>query len=168
MTAWGIDPGRWEVVEGTDTNGDDAADGATTTRTVDLERSGDLELTFAPRAATIVNLRLVSKGTPYWERPDLGIGKDDVVVQGNRVKVTVHSLGSVNAPATTVALLDGSGKVLVSAPVPALPAPLDLMPKTAVVTLTVPGSVKIAGGSVVIDPGNALKEITRINNRVGL
>ena len=88
-------------------------------------------------------------------------------MQGRQVRVTVHSLGSVDTPATTVALVDKSGKVLASAPVPALKAPLDLFPKTTTVTLTVPNAASLAGGSVVVDPGGTLKEITRMNNRVG-
>ena len=116
----------------------------------------------------MVTLKLVSKGTPYWERPDLGIGKEDVKVKGRQVRVTVHSLGSVDTPATTVALLDRSGKVLASAAVPSLKAPLDLLPKTTTVTLTVPNGGSVVGGSVVVDPGSTLKEITRMNNRVAL
>jgi hypothetical protein len=168
LTAWGVDPGKWEVVQGVDTKGDDAADSSLSTRTVDLERSTDLQLTLPPRATTVLTLKLVSKGTPYWERPDLGIGKEDVKVQGKQVRVTVHSLGSVDTPATTVALIDRSGKVLASVPVPALKAPLDMFPKTTTVTLTVPNGASLAGGSVVIDPGATLKEITRMNNRVAL
>ena len=168
LTAWDVDPGKWEVVQGVDTKGNDAADGALSTRTVDLQRSTDLELTLPPRATTVLTLKLVSKGTPYWERPDLGIGKEDVKVQGKQVRVTIHSLGSVDTPPTTLALVDKSGKVLASVPVPALKAPLDMFSKTTTVTLTVPNGASLAGGSVVVDPGAALKEITRMNNRVAL
>jgi len=154
MTAWGVDPGKWEVVQGVDTGNNDVADSSLSTRTLELERSGDLELTLPPRATTVVTLKLVSKGTPYWERPDLGIGKEDVKVQGDQVQVTVHSLGSVDAPA--------------SAPIPALKAPLDLLPKTVTVTLTVPKGASLTGASVVVDPDARLKEITRMNNRVAL
>ena len=145
LTAWGIDPGKWEVTQGVDTRGNDVADNSLSIRTVELERSGDLELTLAPHATTVVTFKLVSRGTPYWERPDLGIGKDDVKVQGNQIQVTVHSLGSVDVPATTAALVDKSGKVLASVPVPALKAPLDLFPKTATVTLTVPKGASTRG-----------------------
>jgi hypothetical protein len=160
MTAWGVDPGKWEVAQ--------RVDSSLSTRTVELERSVDLELTLGPRATTVITLKLVSKGTPYWERPDLGIGKEDVKVHGNQVRVTVHSLGSVDAPATTAALVDARGKVLASVPVPALKAPLDLFPKTTTVILTVPKGASLTGASVVLDPEATLKEITRMNNRVAL
>ena len=168
MTAWGIEPGRWEIVQGRDTDGDDSADGTTSTKTVELERTGEVEITFPPRVATVLNLKLVAKGTPYWSRPDLGVGKDDVVVQGRQLTVTVHSLGAVDAPPTKLALLDKTGKVLSSVPVPGLKSPADLMPKVATVTLTAPAGVPIEGCSVVIDPDATMREITRINNRVKL
>jgi hypothetical protein len=134
------------------------------TKTVTLERAGDLELALQPRATTAVTLRLLSPGVPYWERADLGIGKGDVRVQGKVVTVKVHSLGSVDAPATEVAVLDSSGTILATAPVPAIPAPLDLFPKTAEITLKLPAGAR--QHSVAVDPGGTIPEITRTNNIV--
>ncbi len=168
MTAWDVEPGRWQIVQGVDRNGDDAADGEIATSTVDLERTGEVELTFPPRATTVLNLKLVDKGTPYWTRSDLGIGKDDVVVRGREVTVTVHSLGAIDSPPTKLALLDRTGKVLSFASVPGLKAPADLLPKTVTIRLAVPPGSKTEGGSVVLDPDAGIKEITRINNRVRL
>ena len=59
-----------------------------------------------PRTTTVLELKLVKKGVPYWSRPDLGIDRDDVKVEGSRVKVTVHSLGAVDAPRSKVVLRD--------------------------------------------------------------
>ena len=42
------------------------------------------------------------------------------MVEGDRVKVTVHSLGAVDAPRSKVVLRDVAGKVLATAAVPAL------------------------------------------------
>jgi hypothetical protein len=168
MTAWDFEPGRWQIEQGVDRNGDDVADGDVATSTVDLERTGEVELTFPPRTSTILNLKLVDKGIPYWTRPDLGMGIDDVVVKANKVTVTVHSLGAVDAPPTEVVLLDGEGKTIASAPVPGLRAPVDLLPKKFTVTLTAPPGSRIGGGSIVLDPNSTIKEITRINNRVKL
>ena len=168
MTAWDVDPGQWEMVQGVDTNGDDVIDGAAMTTVIELERSGAFELTFPPGASTVLNLRLVSKGIPYWTRPDLGISKDDVLVRGKQLAVTIHSLGGVNSLPTTLALVDQSGKVLLSAPVPQLEAPADLLPRTTTVTVAVPVGMRVDGCSVVIDPDAKMKEITRLNNRVKL
>ncbi|HEX3232262.1 MAG TPA: CARDB domain-containing protein, partial [Pyrinomonadaceae bacterium] len=125
-------------------------------------------ITLAPRATTVIELKLTSKGIPYWDRPDLGIGKDDVVIQDRKVTVTVHSLGAVEAPATRLALMDANGKVIATVTVPALKAPLDLMPKTTRVTLTIPVGASMKGGSVVVDPDATMREITRVNNQVKL
>ena len=168
MTAWDVEPGQWELVQGIDTNGDDIVDGATTTTTVEFERSGTIELTFPPRVSTVLNLKLVAKGIPYWARPDLGISKDDVVMRERKISVTVHSLGAMDTQPTTLALVDQSGKVLVSAPVPRLEAPADLLPRRTTVTLAIPTGTRIAGCSIVLDPDAKMKEITRVNNRVKL
>ncbi len=120
-----------------------------------------------PHATTVLELKLVKKGTPYWSRPDLGIGEDDVVVSGGRVKVTVHSLGSVDAPASKVVLRDHAGKTLDTAKVAALKAPNDLLPKTAAVTLTAT-EAELKGGSVTVEADGGVEEITQVNNVVRL
>jgi hypothetical protein len=168
MTAWDIEPGRWQIVQGVDRNGDDQSDGDVQTRTVELERTGKVELTFPPRATTILNLKLVDKGVPYWTRPDLGIGKDDVSFKDGKVTVTVHSLGAVESPPAELVLVDKEGKILSSLTVPALKAPADLLPKTVRLGFVIPAGIKLDGASVVLDPNAKIKEITRINNRVRL
>lgn len=168
MTAWDLEPGRWEVAQGLDANDDDAPDGETLTQNVELERSGSVELIFTPHATTVVTLKLVEKGTPVWARPDLGIGREDVALKGRKVTVIVHSLGAVDVQATTVALVDASGKTLATAAVPALKAPTDLLPKRVTVTLDLPAGADAKGASVVLNPEATLKEITRVNNRVKL
>jgi len=168
MTGWDVEPGKWEVVQGIDTDGDDRADRDITKRRVGFERTKTLEFTFPPRKTTVITLKLKKKGTPYWKRPDLGMSRDDVVVKDGRVSVTVHSIGSVDAPASTVALCDERGTVIASAPVPALRAPLDFEPKTAEVSLSVPPGTPLEGLRVCIDPEDELLEITERNNSVTL
>lgn len=168
MTAWDVEPGQWEMVQGVDTNGDDVIDGAAVTTMIELERSGAIELTFPPGASTVLNLKLVTHGIPYWERPDLGISKDDVFLRDKKLSVTIHSLGGLNSLPTTLALVEQSGKVLLSAPVPQLEAPVDLLPRTTTVTVDVPAGLRVDGCSIVIDPDAKMKEITRLNNRVKL
>src|SRR6185503_6458642 len=158
MTVWDVQPGQWEMVQGVDTNGDDSIDGAGMTTTIELERSGAIELTFPPGASTVLNLRLVARGIPYWTRPDLGISKDDVLLRDKKLSVTIHSLGGVNSLPTTLALVDQSGKVLSSAPVPPLEAPADLLPRTTTITVDVPAGMRVEGCRIVIDPDAKLKE----------
>ncbi|MDP2981898.1 MAG: LamG-like jellyroll fold domain-containing protein [Candidatus Latescibacter sp.] len=164
LIGWDVDPGIWEVSEGIDSNGDDTPESVIGKRTVEFERTGEIGFTFAPKKTTIITLKLLNKSKPYWSRPDLAIGKDDIRVQGNTIAVTVHSLGSVDAPSGTLLLRDSGGKILARGSIPALKAPHDLLPKTADVLLKLPAVVNPRGCTVQIDTG--VKEITMRNNAV--
>jgi hypothetical protein len=166
MTAWGVDPGTWKVTRGTraEVKGGPLADSRTDQ--VTLERSRGLDVAFAPRTVTVLELDLVAKGTPYWSRPDLGIAAEDVRTAGRTMTVTVHSLGAVDAPAARLALRDSTGREVAHAAVPALRAPLDLNPSTARVTLAMPA--RWLGGSLHLDVRGRLPEITTLNNDVAV
>ena len=168
MTGWNIDPGDWEITQGIDTNDDDQADKVTGTRMAKLERSRSVEFTFAPRVTTVFTFKLKTPGTPYWARPDLGIDREDVVVQGREVRVTVHSLGSVPSAASEVVLRDQGGQVIASGKIPALAPPVDLLPKTTMVAIRLPKGIELPGCTVEIDPAHQREEITTLNNAVKL
>ena len=168
LTGCNVAPGTWEIVQGIDTNNDDTGDGNLQTRSVPFERTRSVELTFPPRVTTVLTFRRTAPGTPYWQRPDLGLDPQDVVVSGRTVRVTVHSLGSVDAPATQIAVLDRSGRIVATTQIPSIPAPLDLLPKTAEVILELPEGFTPGWDTVVLDPDNRLEEITRRNNTVRL
>jgi hypothetical protein len=167
MTGWEIDPGEWEITQGTQAveNGPTLNPSTTTTT---FERSRGLPVTFAPHTTTVLELKLVKKGVPYWSRPDLGIDPEDVKINGRRVSVTVHSLGGVDAPAGKVTVRNRDGKVIATAPTPALKAPSDLMPKTATVTMTLPSGTDIKGATVTLELTGTVPEITMMNNKVQL
>jgi hypothetical protein len=174
MTGWEVDPGDWTITQGTQAgigNQPPAADAPIqnpTTKTVGFERSKSIDITFAPRTTTVVELTLKTKGTPYWSRPDLGIDPEDVKIDGAKMTVTVHSVGSVDAPASKLVLRDKTGKTIATADVPVLKAPLDLTPKTAEVTLAVPSSEALKGDTVTVECGGDVPEITLMNNSVTL
>ena len=168
LTGWDVAPGVWEITQGIDTNDDDTADGEVATTTATFERSRTIDLTLPPRATTILTFTLKTPGTPYWSRPDLGLEREDVKRTDAGLRVKIHSLGSVAAPASTVALRDRTGRVLATAAVPAIPAPLDLQPKTTEVTLRVPLDFDLTGTTVEVDPEHKLTEITARNNTVKL
>ncbi len=166
MTGWEVDPGKWEITQATRENAETDPLQNPTKRTEEFERSRSIDVTFAPHTTTVLELKLVSKGVPYWSRPDLGIGSDDVKVEGNRMKVTVHSLGAVESPEAKIVLRDRAGKVLATAKAAPLKAPVDLVPKTEVVSLSLPANADWKGGSVTIESSGKLPEITQMNNRV--
>ena len=166
MTAWDIDPGTWEVKTGIDTDGDDLPEQSLQKRRIKLERTGNIELFLQPRKTTIIELTQKKKARPYWKRPDPAIGRDDISISGNSVTVTVHNIGSVDAPALTIALVDKDGKTLTRTKVPAIKAPVDLIPKTTRVKLTPAVRTNLHGAKVVIDPDNKLIEVTERNNQV--
>ena len=168
MTGWHLDPGLWEMTQGLDANDDDVADGPITTTAIPLARSRSVELTFAPRAATVLTFKLKTPGTPYWSRPDLGLDRQDVVVNGRQISVTVHSLGAVGAPPARVVVQSRRGEILASASTPALAAPLDLTPQTATVTLTLPAGADLNGASIAIEPSSTIEELTALNDTVPL
>lgn len=167
MTGWTVTAGSWTVKAATSSDG-----GATLTpidtRQLTLERSASTEVTFAPGTTTVLDFTLDQASSPVEQRPDLGIGTDDVIVQGRRVAVTVHSLGSQPAAGGAVTLVDATGREVARSMVPALTAPTDLTPKTTTVRLSVPAGVDPAALSVrVALPGDA-QEVTRQNNQVPL
>jgi hypothetical protein len=168
MTGWNIDPGVWEITQGVDTNNDDVADQSLATREERFERASSLEFTLPPRASTVFTLKLKTPGTPYWSRPDLGFTREDVILStsADALFVKVHSVGAVACPATTIAVRNSDGKIIATASVPALEAPIDLVPKTADVTIKLPSGANLSGATVELDPDDTLGEITRMNNTV--
>jgi hypothetical protein len=167
MTLWNIRPGRWRVRQGVDINEDQQIDSESGERLVEFERGQSLDLIFPQRKYSIVTLELeepAKKG--YWELPDLGIGQEDVKITGNKITVRVHSLGSVNTPATTIELKDAKGKLVAKEPVPSLHAPTDLKASWTDITLVIPAGTDLSSGSIQVDPENKIKQITRFNTKV--
>ena len=115
---------------------------------------------------TVIDFALVTPGAPVEARPDLGIGRNDVIVKGRRVTVTVHSLGAAPATAGRVSI-EGRG-VAATAPIPPLAAPTDLAPKTATVTLTIPAGVDPDTLTARVTLADNAAEVTQQNNAVAL
>jgi hypothetical protein len=167
LTTWDIVPGQWRIRYGTDTNGDQQIDSNETENIVELQRGTDIELLFEPNNYTIVHMELIDQDdTGYWERADLGIGRDDIQILENEVTVRVHSLGAVGTPETTLELRGANGSLIAEVPVPELEAPVDLVPRWIDITIPVDREVDLSRGSVVIDASENIPQITRRNTRV--
>ena len=167
LTGWEIDPGQWKITQGTQ---DDSLSGPVrnaVTRTEEFERSRSLDIELPPHQTSVIEFQLMEKGIPYWSRPDLGIDPQDVKIDGRKVTVTIHSIGAVDAPASQVVFRDNTGKILAQSKVSPLKAPVDLKPKTATVTFSLPPDARTLKGSTVeIVPSQAIPEITSMNNKV--
>jgi hypothetical protein len=119
---------------------------------------------FAPRTTTVMEFTLAAAGAPPEARADLGIGVDDIRVDKGRIKVTVHSLGVKPTTGGEASLIDSRGKVLAHMPVPAMAAPLDLLPRTTMVTIPVPAGIDLARASIHVALPNRAPEVTHLNN----
>jgi hypothetical protein len=166
LTGEAILPGQWRFRQGRG-----SAVGVLETveqeETSKFERFMKREVRFAPGGYTVLELDLEQAGTPYWERPDLAIDREDVLVSDSCIRVRVHNIGAAASPLATLALKAPDGTVLRSSQIPPLPAPADLYPKVVEIPLWTRG-LSLEGCVIEIDPEGKLEEITRENNCITL
>jgi hypothetical protein len=166
MTGWDVLPGKWKIIQGIDINDDGKPETNITQRNLPFECSASISFTFAPRKSTIITMRLIENGIPYTQRADLAIGKEDVSIDGRKIRVIVHNLGAAANSPTTCALVDAKGTVITEVNVPAIQPPADLLPKTMEITLDIPKGIDVTKASIRIDPKNKLSESTKLNNEI--
>ncbi|WP_230632009.1 LamG domain-containing protein [Sphingomonas sp. Leaf37] len=164
MTTWNVTAGSWQVRTSTSTDEGKTPVAGGVQSTVPLERSVGMDVTFAPRTTTVIEAKLMQPTTPVETRPDIGIGSDDVTVRGRRVTLTVHGLGSTPSGTGIATLVAADGRVVATAPIPAMEAPNDLKPRTVTVQLMAPGATTGLTARVAL-AGDA-PEVTRLNNTV--
>lgn len=164
MKGWDVEPGKWDVNYGVDSNGDGSPDVDITKREVNFGLSDTLDFSFPSHKNVYIVMKLRKKSIGYNERADLAIGESDVEIKGHKVEVTIHNLGAVESKPTKVALLNANGRIIAETSLPSIEAPDDLYPKTKTVVLAIPKEVNVQDLSVKIDPDNRLLEITKVNN----
>jgi len=165
LRTWRLPHGMYDITTGIDTNGDDQPDQAVQRSSQELWRH-DGALTFAaqPNQTHVVDLRLTKQLDDIRLRPDLAIGQPDVQISDGKLTMTVHSIGGAPTPPARLTVQDTQGDTLGTAPIPSLPAPHDLQPKTARISIPLlngaqPATVEITSSS---------PEITLANNRLAL
>jgi hypothetical protein len=164
MSVWKIEPGRWSVVRGADRDRDGNVDGEVSEREVDLVQGDELSFNFAPGEETVLELKLVeASGKGYLERPDLAICRQFAQRKGDAVIVRVYSQGAAASPATTLEIRDAEGNLVQTAPVPAMEAPLDLVPRWIEVCLVLPEGTGLKGAVIRVDPERKIPQITYRN-----
>jgi hypothetical protein len=168
MTGWNIDPGTWRIRSGIDRDGDGKIDGNPAQHDVPLETSASTTLRFPPRQTQVFAFERIKAGTPVETRADLGIGRGDLHRDGQTLKLTVHSLGHVATAPGQAVVIDADGHEVARVAIPALPAPLDLLPRTVQLELKLPQDFKRDGASVQVSQQGDAEEVTRLNNRLPL
>lgn len=168
MTAWNVAAGAWTMQAAASSDGGKTLAPAGASSTVALERSASTDVRFTPGTTTVLDFTLKTPGTPVETRADLGIGRDDVVLRGRRMSVTVHSLGAIATTGGRAWLTGADGAVVAQVAVPPLAAPIDLTPRTATVVLTLPAGIDPAGVTVRVALADDAAEVTRLNNAVPL
>ncbi|HEU5079261.1 MAG TPA: LamG-like jellyroll fold domain-containing protein [Opitutaceae bacterium] len=168
ITGWNVAPGEWQIEQGVDQDGNDKLDTAPAVRTVDWGRSQTVNVTFPPRTSTLLHFKNVKLGTPYAQRPDLGFDPEDITRRAGKLEVRIHNVGSIAAPESKLVLLDSAGKVVSAVSIPSIQPPKNWRPSTILLELKIPEDLSLDGTRVVIDPDNALEEITKRNNAVEL
>ena len=133
-------------------------------RRVEFGRARSVDLQIPARKSWKIQMRLEGAGEDYALRPDAGIGPEDLEMTPEGLAVTVHNLGGTVLDPVRVVLQDARGKVLAQTKTPAIPAPSDLVPKTARVVLPIPQGCKLEACSVVLNPGKESEEIYPANN----
>jgi hypothetical protein len=167
MTVWEVIPGRWRIRQGIDTNGDLQIDSYYSERIVELIRGEAIQLAFEPREYSIINMELIEPAAKgYRERADLAICINDIRIDDNEIRLRVHNLGGVGSGETSLEIRDASQEIVALQKIPAIEAPLDLIPRWHDIVVTVPEGTDLSSGSAVVDPNNRVLQITRINSIV--
>lgn len=148
--------GDWELTAG----------GRTTTHR--FGRNRRISLTIPAGREFNIEMKLKGEGRDFNLLPDLGISAEDVEISGSSVDVTVHNIGGVDTDPMEIALVDAKGRAIATGTVPAIKAPVDLLPKTVKVSLPLPVGTAANGYKVVIDPQDKVEEIFEDNNSVNL
>lgn len=160
-----IIPGKWTVKAGT--GPEIGVMEQSEEREMELEWMGGLPVVFKPGCHTVLELDLRERENGYWERPDLAMDREDVIIRDDCIRVRVHNIGAAESAETELVLKSPSGEILRRSQVPPIPAPNDLYPKVMEIPLWTRG-IDLAGCSVELDPENRMKEITKTNNRIVL
>ncbi len=163
MRVWRMPHGRYTVKVGIDRDNDWMADESVSEGERELARFDAVEFSAQPGTQYVIELDLIEKLDDITSRADLAMDPWDVSYADGTVTAIVHNIGGAPAPATTVQVMDASGAVVGQTRVPALEAPLDLKPRTIEVSVTVTGQPQ-EGWRVTVDPGDAIAEITEVNN----
>ena len=166
MRVWTLQPGRYQLHLGIDSDSDDAPDTSLEQRTVTLQRADRLSLTLPPKRVLVLELTQTEAHPKLFPLPDLAISAREIHIEGDTLVVPVHNIGSADAPATEIVVRDDHGQVLARKQVPPIAAPLDLIPKIHALRLSIPALAEETALHIELDATNQIREIYEGNNLV--
>jgi len=165
MRVWALEHGVYQLTAGPDSDGDHRMDKLERRESLELTKADRIDLTLAPGAVTVIEIKQISAMEPIFGRADLAIAEREVSIKGNTVNGVVHNIGSADVADVVMAVVDPAGRKLASKSLGGLAAPIDLVPRTIPFTLELPE--KPAGGCrLVLDPDQHVPEIYEGNNSV--
>jgi hypothetical protein len=162
---WALEHGVYQLTTGPDSDGDHRMDSVEQSETLELTKADKIDLTLAPRAITVIEIKQTARLEAIFGRADLTIASREVNVKANTITGIAHNIGSADVPDAVVAVIDPAGRKLATKSLGRLAAPLDLVPKKMPFALELreaPGP----GCKLVMDPDRQVPEIYEGNNSV--
>jgi len=179
MRVWRLNHGKYRIRIGPDRNDDGVMDRVAEQRQAVLHRHAPVSLVLPPLVQTRVEIEQVEELDNILKRADLALSPLDTTRADNftwqydsLLRVRVHNIGARAAENVEVAWVR-EGKKIFTTVLPRIEAPVDLKPRVATVYITAAEDLYTpqhdglrAGDMIVVDPDNAIPEITEHNNRL--
>ncbi len=162
---WSLVHGNYHVRTGTDSDGDRMIDNPGNGALTELRKADAIAIRLEPKTVTILEIGLGEKLDSIFERADLAVAARECLLDGLTVSGILHNIGSKDAGSVTIAVLDGSGEILLKKAMGGIEAPLDLVPRRKEFSLTLP---RKAGNNwrLTVDPDDTIPEIYEGNNSI--
>jgi hypothetical protein len=127
---------------------------------MELERYAPIPLALPPRQTTVVVAERVERLPGILDRADLALSPLDTRLgPGGSLEAHIHNIGARAARDVQV-VLERGGRAIASRTVPALDAPLDLVPRYVALRF----DQARPGDRLAVDPADRIPEIAEHNN----
>ena len=167
--------GQYHIRAGVDNDVDDEIDSVAMDETLVLYQLGQqVQIPFAAKQTTIVEIRQVERGRGKKPLSDLAVVADEIwySIWNRELEVTIHNVGTATARQITVGFYEEAGlhgstssaKRIAQVTVPHLSWPMDLEAKSITLSARYVPKRSDVFISVVVDEGNQIQEIYERNN----
>lgn len=162
LRLWRLEPGRYYAA----LDEDSPAERPLVTYTFYVrEKGAPLTLELPPRRLLRLSIARRYSARERESLPDLAVGRDDLKEAGpGRVALTVHNIGTADAPSFEVLVLT-TRRTVTRLEAEALAAPLDLVPRSTIIPIDLD---RADISEIVVDPHDSIEELYESNNRIDL